>query len=328
MGISDTLFFVAALGVLFYSGGIMVRSLTILGQYLHMSEYALSFILAAFATSLPEFFIGVTSAWRGVPMLSLGNIVGASFLNVTAVLGIVILFAGVLESNRTVRREDIQLTFGMILFPALLILDGALSRTDGFLLLFFFGGYLIYLFDQEHITPIVNNINNNAGAIQDTPSGVLKAELNFEKFMRTLGVFFTGAIFLAASAWFVVEQGTVFGRSLGVPLFFIGILTAFGTTLPEAVFGVRSVMLRHGSMSLGNAFGSIIVNTSLVLGTVAMLSPIAIERPMRAVFGLLLTAAMVILVELVRFLHGSLGRFFGAFLLGAAAAFVVIEAFI
>src|SRR3989344_1427328 len=82
MGISDTLFFVAALGVLFYSGGIMVRSLTILGQYLHMSEYALSFILAAFATSLPEFFIGVTSAWRGVPMLSLGNIVCASFLHV------------------------------------------------------------------------------------------------------------------------------------------------------------------------------------------------------------------------------------------------------
>ena len=33
-------------------------------------------------------------------------------------------------------------------------------------------------------------------------------------------------------------------------------------------------------------------------------------------------------VELVRFLHGSLGRFFGAFLLGAAAAFVFIEAFI
>lgn len=303
----------------------MVRSLTRMGQYLHMSEYALSFVLAAFATSLPEFFIGITSAWRGVPTLSLGNIVGASFLNVTAVLGVVTLFAGRLESGRTVRKEDIQLTLGMILFPVLLMLDGEVSRLDGFLLLFFFSGYLMYLFDQEHMTPIVNNINNNMGVIQDAPDAVLKAERNFEKFIRTLGVFLAGAFFLAVSAWFVVEQGSVFGHEFGIPLFFIGILAAFGTTLPEAVFGVRSVMLRHGPMVSGNALGSIIVNTSLVLGVVAMISPLAIERPMRAVFGLLLTAAIVILVELVWFLQGSLGRFFGAFLLGAAVAFVAIE---
>lgn len=325
-----------------------MRSLTRMGQYLHLSEYALSFILAALATSLPEFFIGITSALRGVPALSLGNIVGASFLNITAVLGIVILFAGSLESGRTIKKEDIQVTFGMILFPALLILDGTLSRLDGFLLLFFFSGYIIYLLDQERATPAVNNMLNNvdvlrpmnkslslvgSGLIPSIPgekermaAEVARAELQFKNFLKEFGIFFLGAAFLVVSARWVVEEGILFGRVLGLPLFFIGILAAFGTTLPEAVFGVRSVILRHGSMSLGNAFGSIIVNISLVLGVVSVISPITADNPMRAVFGLLLTAILVILVELIRFLQGRLGRFFGAFLLGVAAAFVWIEA--
>lgn len=136
--------FFLSLAVLFLAGGIMVRALTWMGRYLKLSEYVFSFILVAFATSLPELFVGINSAMQGVANISLGNLVGANVLNVTLVIGVSILLAKGLTIDRVITKQDIQMIFSMILFPAFLMLDGILSRLDGALLLFLFGGYVIY----------------------------------------------------------------------------------------------------------------------------------------------------------------------------------------
>ena len=65
----------AALYILIRAGGALVRTMTAMARFLRISEYALSFILMALATSLPELFIGISSAARNAPLLSLGNII-------------------------------------------------------------------------------------------------------------------------------------------------------------------------------------------------------------------------------------------------------------
>lgn len=308
----DISIFIIAILILFAGGSLLVRTLTWMGRYLRLSEYFLAFVLVSFATTLPELFVGIGSAVSGIPELSFGNIVGSSVLDITLVLGVVIIISRGLALNHLVSKKDVTLTLGMIMLPAILLLDGMISRIDGAILLFFFVGYIIYLRSQERITTEVGGANN-------------LAEFNFTNFMRRFGLFLAGAVLLLSGSWLVVEFGKQVSASAGLPLFFIGILVGFGTTLPEMVFGVTSVFLRHASMSLGNVFGSILTKFSFVLGLVALIHPIQVSNPSRPLFGLILAGFLIILIQFIGHVAGSLPKWLGYFLLAVALAFLMIE---
>ncbi len=306
--------FATSFYVLFYAGGLMVRSLVWMGRFLHLSEYVLAFVLAAFATSLPEFFVGIHAALQGFSSLSVGNVVGANFLNITLVIGVTAVMAGSISMDRGYTRAHLGLGFTIIVFPLLLLLDGLLSRADGFLLLFLFGGYLSYLIAHDARTHVVDSIPEE--------------EYRVSVFLKKLALFFFGVVLLLGSAWFIVSTGIEFGRAAALPFYFIGILIAIGTTLPEVVFGVRSVSLGHTNMSIGNALGSIAVNTSLVLGVVAIIQPIRIESPLTISLMILLTGACAVWVYAMNFVWGGLSRRVGIVLLIAAFLFIFISGMI
>ena len=309
---TDLLIFIVSLGLLFYSGGVLVRSLIWMGQYLKLSEYFLSFILIAFATSLPELFVGIHSAIQGVSALSLGNLIGANVLNFTMVLGAAIVAGKGLQINRIISADETIVTLGMILFPAFLLLDKTISRFDGAALLLTFFGYTLYLLNQEAApTPSVNQITHD--------------EFRMSNFLKKFGIFVFGAALLLLSAYFVVSIGIEFAKSLALPLFFIGVLVAIGTTLPETVFSIKSVAMRHGGMSLGNAFGSIILNMSFILGLVALISPITIQNTFRPMLGIFLSAIVLVFIRAVSFATGFLPSRLGFFLLALALAFIAVE---
>ena len=48
--------------------------------------FTVATLLLALSTSVPELFVGVTSALGGSPALSLGNIVGANIANLSSVI--------------------------------------------------------------------------------------------------------------------------------------------------------------------------------------------------------------------------------------------------
>lgn len=303
--------FAASFYVLFYAGGLMVRSLSWIGRFLHVSEFMLSFVLAAFATSLPELFVGINSALHGVSALSVGNVVGANFLNMTLVIGVAAVVARGLPMDRNYAKKNLGLGFTMIIFPMILLLDGYLSRIDGAVLLLLFGGYLSFLIAHEEKNSALNAMRGE--------------EYRVSLFFKKLILFFVGLGLLLGSAWFIVDTGVVFAGSFHLPLYFIGILVAIGTTLPEMVFGIRSAIMRHADMAIGNAFGSIAVNTSLILGMVAVIHPVQLDGSIAISSIIFLTAAVGGLVHAVDMVRGRISRGVGFLLIGLAAAFLVVS---
>lgn len=311
MTIFDFIIFIFSIFLLFYSGGVMVRNLTVAGRYLRISEFVLSFVFAAFATSLPEFFIGLTSAIKGTPNLSLGNVIGANVLDVTLVLGAAAVFAGSLNLDRVIKKEDFEITFGILILPVFLLVDGVLNRYDGFLLLFLFIGYLAYLFHQERVVLPVD------GNIDEPPT--------FAGFFTSIGKFFLATVILLGSSYIVVSKSVVLSQFFSLPLFFIGILLAIGTTLPEVIFGIRSVALGHKAMAFGNAFGSIIVNLAFISGLVGVIRPVTILNFPRILIGIFITAGLVLFINLLISLKGYISRSVGIFLILIAILFIIIE---
>lgn len=309
----DIAVFTIALLVLFYSGGVMVRSLTWLGRYFEMSEYALSLVLVAFATSLPELFVGVSSAITGTQDLSLGDLIGANVLNVTLVMGVAMLFAGkhlVFERGES-SRKDIYVTTALLALPALLIADGTLSRPDGLVLLLAFAAYVFDVLKEERVSPPVD----------DTEANIF----TFRRFLDQVGLFIFAALLLVGSAHILVSTAQSVALSYGIGLFSLGILVAVGTTLPEVVFSARSVFLGHSSMSLGNALGSVVFNITFILGLVAFMSPFTIADPLSVIGVVLLPILFIMLLQAIGILRGHFSRALGIILIFVSAVFIITE---
>ncbi|MFH1863826.1 MAG: sodium:calcium antiporter, partial [bacterium] len=64
---------------------------------------------------------------------------------------------------------------------------------------------------------------------------------------------------------------------VGVPVFLIGIIfVAIGTSLPELAFSLRAVKDKEPTMFFGNLLGSTIINSTLIVGLAAVISPIEV----------------------------------------------------
>ncbi|MFA6146361.1 MAG: hypothetical protein WC697_03490 [Patescibacteria group bacterium] len=244
--------------VLFRSSMWMVKSLNFLANYYQVPEFAMAFVLAGLATSLPELTVGILSGLNKISVLSLGNILGANFADITLILGLPILLIKGLKIETKFIKSNIIYTFLIVIFPLLLLLDGQISRLDGVTLIILYILYIIFLFQRKS---------------KSSETFVKKSKKDLWK---NISLFILGIIFLLISAKLIVWASQSIAQQLNVRLFIIGIfLLALGTTMPELSFNLKAGK-DHGDMILGNILGSVAVNSSLILGIVAVISPIVI----------------------------------------------------
>lgn len=84
---------------------------------------------------------------------------------------------------------------------------------------------------------------------------------------------------LMKGADLLVEESVALSARWGIPKVLIGAtIVSLGTTLPEAAVSVLAAIKGSPGLALGNAVGSIICNTGLVLGTAALISPLPITK--------------------------------------------------
>ncbi len=83
---------------------------------------------------------------------------------------------------------------------------------------------------------------------------------------------------LAQGAHLLVEEAVTLSIRLNVSKVLIGAtVVSLGTTLPEVAVSVMAAVRGNPGLALGNAVGSIICDTGLILGLVAVIRPIPID---------------------------------------------------
>ena len=104
-----------------------------------------------------------------------------------------------------------------------------------------------------------------------------------------------GFILLVWSADRFVEGAAATAKHAGMPPLLIGmVIVGFGTSAPEMVVSAMAALDGNPDLALGNALGSNIVNTGLILGVTALVAPIVVhskivrkELPLLFVIGLI-----------------------------------------
>jgi len=280
------LIFIASCFLLVKAGSWTVKSLIRISRALEWSGFLSSFVIMALATSLPEFFIGITSSFHGYPQLSFGNIIGANILNLTIGIGIVSLISKGLKVKKSGANQALYASFFVVL-PLILILDYSLSRVDGFILLLALGFYLKKLFNEKR------SLKGFA------PEKEAKDWNKFKLFLKDIALFFSSVIILLLSAEIAVKTANVLAIETGISLVVTGILlVAAGTALPEIIFGAKAVTSGRKDLAWGDFLGSVTINSTLILGVVALISPLKIVNLSPYLSGIIFTFIIAILFAL------------------------------
>ncbi|WP_018592093.1 calcium/sodium antiporter [Terrisporobacter glycolicus] len=112
-------------------------------------------------------------------------------------------------------------------------------------------------------------------------------------------LFLIGFLLITKGADIFIECTVKIGKKTGISELILGAtIVSFATTLPELTVSVFASIDNHTTMSLGNAVGSIICNTGLILGLVAFISPFKVDRKMffsKSVILLISVIALMIL---------------------------------
>ncbi len=259
------LIFLASCVLLYFAGNWVIGGLMRIAKYLNWREFVVAFFVMAFAASLPNLFVGLSSVFHKIPQLSFGDIVGGNLVDLTIVVALAALVAkGLPAESRMVQTSSI-FTILIAILPLLLILDGKLGRGDGILLILVFFLYIFWLFSKKE----------RFAKVYDGETESITKE--FKIFFKSFGKIIFGIILLLLAAEGIVRSAAFFAQSLNLPLALIGILiVGLGNALPETYFAVISAKKGQTWMILGNLMGSVIVPATLVLGIVALICPIEI----------------------------------------------------
>jgi cation:H+ antiporter len=261
-----------------------------------ISEVTIGVTIIALGTSLPELAASVTSAFKQHGDLALSNVVGSNIFNLGFILGLAIMAAPLPVGKESLQR-DAPLLLGISLLILLAAMDLYLGRVIGLLLLLILGGYIISLLrkygKQRRFTP---------------PSKTAP-------FTAVDGLkLFLGLAMVVTGGHLIVEGGLGIGAALGIQEWALGLsVTAFGTSLPEFVVCLSSVLKQKQGILFGNLLGSDIFNFAGVLGLACLSTPIQVTPD--ALVGLGMLAASYCLLILFMRTGWRLSRGEGAVIL-------------
>src|SRR6056297_186140 len=256
------LVFIGSALILGYTSNRLIKSLSKVARFLKWKEFVVAFFTMALAASLSNFFVGISSVIHKIPELSFSDVIGGSIVDLTLAAGIAALISnkGLKLKSRTVQGSAV-FTLLIAILPILLIQDGILSRFDGILLIIVFGLYIFWVFKKEDR---------------------FTKEYNTEKVKKTNALKNLFVVILTIIALLIASEGIVqsaryFAQALGLSLPLVGLLiVGIGNALPEISFAVQAAKKGDDWLVIGDLMGSIIIPATLVLGIVAILSPIEI----------------------------------------------------
>lgn len=239
---------------------LFIRSSTKLAHLLNISEYTISFLLISIATSLPELVVAITSGIEKNTILSYGDAIGSNLALLTLIMALPVLVGHTISTKDVIHSKDIYYGAFFLLIALAMALDGLLSRLDGILLL------ICYVFYTRSVLK------------RGTVFEALMEKLKLEKtnVWKEGVIFAVSLLLLLAASEGIVKSAIDLSENLNISLGFIGLtITALGTSLPEIAF-VLGIIKTQGNEEeiIGDVVGSVVANSTLVLGTAATIFPI------------------------------------------------------
>ncbi|MCO4786437.1 calcium/sodium antiporter [Marinomonas atlantica] len=307
---------IAGLILLVLSSDKFIEHAALVAEKLNVSPIVIGITLVALGTSAPEMVVSAIAALDNAPGIAVGNVIGSNIANIGLVFGATLVLAAV-PINGSLVKKEIPLVLGVTILAGVLLLDQALSVTDGIILIIAFFVVLFLLL-------------RNSGNLEDELTGELPED-DGGSVTRSVLIAIAGLAVLIGSSKLLVWGAVGIASALGVSDLVIGLtIVAIGTSLPELAASITSVRKGHHDIAIGNVLGSNIFNLATVLPLPALIAPGMIEatvinRDYWWMLGFTLLFALAVIVY-SKHRSVSIPRWFAIPLLGGYGAYLYLLA--
>ena len=281
-------------GVFLYFGSeLLIDNSIIIAAKLNLSKIFIGSTIVALGTSLPEIVVSIIANINGNTNIAIGNIVGSNITNISLVLGILLLFRSVYIG------KDNKVIFHLLFLSLLTILFYFLLRNGSISI--FSGLMLIFLFIVYMILSIIffNDIKEEIDDV-DSEFPIFKIIIGIVLIYFGSNLFIDGAIGISLK--------------LGISDLIIGMtVVALGTSTPELIVSINSLLKKQVDVSIGNIIGSNIINIVFAVGLSSIIKDMYFNYNSLVFYNnymLLLTFLLVISLILFRKINKNFGLLF------------------
>lgn len=227
-------------------------------------EIIIGATVVSIGTTLPEVMVSAQAAAKGNGAISYGNAIGSIICNVALIAAITLAVKPAKADRKSMIVPIIFFFSAAGLYSFTAYVTGNFTRTTGIVLLCMFVVYMV-------IT-VTSAIKGKSTGGDEEPAEEEEKEDMSVPMALVLLVF--GAAVIAFGATLLVDNGTIIAKKVGVPDSVIALtVVALGTSLPELVTAVTSLIKGHGSLSIGNIIGANLFNLVLVSGLAITIKP-------------------------------------------------------
>lgn len=259
------LLFALGLVLLIKGGDWFVDGATDIAQHFHVPELIIGATVVSLGTTLPEVMVSATSAVSGHGEIAYGNAIGSIICNTALIAAITVAVRPCPIDPKSLKLPVIFFFSSAGIYCLNAYVTGYFGRGIGVCLLVILALYLYRTIRQGMKNPAPAEQEETAATPRPIGISVLLLVL--------------GAALIAVGADLLVDNGTLIAKALGVPESVIALtFVALGTSLPELVTAITSLVKGHGSLSLGNVIGANILNLVLVSGVASVLRPFSIPQ--------------------------------------------------
>ena len=311
------LLFIVGLLFLIKGGDWFVDGASALARRFHLPELLIGATVVSIGTTLPEVMVSTMSALSGHGEIAYGNAIGSVICNAALIAAITIAVRPGKVDPKTLKMPVLFFFAAAAIYCVAAYGFGKFTRPMGFIMLAMFVAY------------IAANIHQ----MKNAPAEEHEEEEETMPLPRMLMLLVLGAVLIAMGANLLVDNGTLIAQALGVSESVIALtFVALGTSLPELVTAITSLIKGHSDLSLGNVVGANVFNLVLVSGVSVALAPFTVPQS-ATIFGMnsslvleipVMIAVMVLLTA-PALVKGKLSRVQGVALLVIYAVFCGIQ---
>lgn len=311
------LLFIVGLLFLIKGGDWFVDGASALARRFHLPELLIGATVVSIGTTLPEVMVSTMSALSGHGEIAYGNAIGSVICNAALIAAITIAVRPGRVDPKTLKTPVAFFFAAAAIYCIAAYVFGRFTRVMGIIMLAVFVAYMAA----------------NVLQMKNTPAGEQEASEEEMPLAKTLILLVLGAVLIAVGANLLVDNGTLIAQALGVPESVIALtFVALGTSLPELVTAITSLVKGHSDLSLGNIVGANVFNLVLVSGVSITLAPFTIPQS-ATLFGinsslvldLPVMLAVMLILTVPALVKGKLNRAQGILLLAIYAAFCAVQ---
>ena len=301
----DYIFLILGFTLLIASGNYLVKSASDIANHFNISKMVIGLLVVSFGTSAPELLVSLQAAFKGMPEMALGNIIGSNIANIALVLGLTAIIFPIIVKSKT-----ILLDWGLMLIASVMlyffIYDNFLTSYEGIIFLVVLGSYILFTIKQNKIPE---------DEISDKKSNLWIASILL---VGSMGGMYFGSDFLVDSASNIAKNWGVSEKVISVTII------AFGTSVPELATSVIAAFKKEMDISIGNIIGSNIFNILSILGITVLIHPIKVNaEALNTDMYWMLCIALLLLIPIL--IWKKINRIFGLIFISVYFSYIYLQ---